>query len=247
MLYSDYTSMALLRIGIFGAQGHLGHQLTERLADIKPSSVEVSGTTDKEHNSGLAAQADLLIITVRPKDVAPLLFEISASLQPTAQILSFAAGVTIQSIASATDRPVARGMVDPWWNFAGFVLGADFSKTNYEFLFEKLAKKIIPLQNESDIDEFTAYFVHAYIVLFLKAVGELPNAEKHLEYLAPHLHSSVAELKSFLPEGEPSELLRTLTTPGGVTEAVLNAIRGDAAIEPARAHAAGMRRIQELK
>ena len=238
---------SMVHIGIFGAQGHLGHSLVTRLNEIKPASVSVSGTADKEHNRELAARADLAIITVRPHDVAALLTEIKSSLRPDAQILSFAAGVSLGDITTIIERPVARGMADPWWNFAGFVYGENFSANGYQFLFDKLAKKIIPLENESAIDAFTAYFVHLYIVLFLKADGELKDIDAHLADLAPFLHSTPQELAPLTPEGDAAEELRKLATPGGVTEAILLAIRGDTNITPAAAHAAGMERIRQLK
>ena len=238
---------SMVHIGIFGAQGHLGHSLVTRLNEIKPASVSVSGTADKEHNRELAARADLAIITVRPHDVAALLTEIKSSLKPDTQILSFAAGISIRDIAAIAGRPIARGMADPWWNFAGFVYDADFSRNGYDFIFERLGKKIIPLDDESAIDAFTAYFVHLYIVLFLKADGELKDIDAHLADLAPFLHSTPQELAPLTPEGDAAEELRKLATPGGVTEAILLAIRGDTNITPAAAHAAGMERIRQLK
>ena len=237
----------MVNIGIFGGQGHLGHSLVERLNEIKPASVGVSGTVDKEHNRELSLQADLAIIAVRPHDVAALLTEIKSSLKPDTQILSFAAGISIRDIAAIAGRPIARGMADPWWNFAGFVYDADFSRNGYDFIFERLGKKIIPLDDESAIDAFTAYFVQLYIVLFLKELGELRNADVHLAYLAPFLHSTREELAALTPEGDPAEELGTLATPGGVTEAILLAIRDDTNISPDAAHAIGLKRIAELK
>ncbi|MEK7480373.1 MAG: hypothetical protein AAB665_03765 [Patescibacteria group bacterium] len=238
---------AMVTIGIFGAQGHLGRSLAARLNNIKPASVSISGTVDKEHNRELAMHTDLAIIAVRPHDIAALLTDIKGSLKPNMQVLSFAAGISIRDIAHIVGRPVARGMADPWWNFAGFVYGENFSTNGYQFLFDNLGKNIIPLEDESGINAFTAYFVHAYIVLFLKELGELRNADAHLSYLAPHLRTSVEELTRCLPEGDPAELLKKLATPGGVTEAILLAIRNDTNISPDAAHAAGMERIQKLK
>ena len=237
----------MVNIGIFGAQGHLGHSLVTRLNEIKPASVQISGTVDKERNRELAAQADLAIIAVRPRDVAALLNEIKTSLKPGAQVLSFAAGVPIADIAHIVGRPVARGMADPWWNFAGFVYGENFSTNGYQFLFDKLGKNTIPLADESGIDAFTAYFVHAYVVLFLKELGELRNADVHLSYLAPFLNSAPEELAALTSEGDAAEELRKLATPGGVTEAILLAIRNDTNITPAAAHAVGMERIERMK
>jgi pyrroline-5-carboxylate reductase len=234
-------------IGVFGAQGHLGHSLVARLHVLKPASVNISGTADKEHNRELAAASDLSVVVVRPQDVAALLTEIKSSLKSGAQVLSFAAGIPLADIAAIAERPVARGMADPWWNFAGFVYGEGFSTEGYEFLFNTLGKKTIPLATEPDIDAFTAYFVHAYIVLFLKQLGELQNADAHLSYLAPHLSSNVEEIRSCLPEGNPAELLKKLATPGGVTEAILLAIRNNTSITPEAAHTTGMKRIAELK
>lgn len=238
---------AMTNISIFGAQGHLGGSLVARLNVLKPASVNISGTADKGHNREVATQADLAVIAVRPHDVATLLMEIKGSLKPDAQVLSFAAGISIGDIATIVHRPVARGMADPWWNFAGFVYGENFSTDGYEFLFEKIGKNIIPLDDESGIDAFTAYFVHAYTVLFLKELGELGNAGAHLSYLAPHLRSSVDELSACLPDGDPAELLQKLATPGGVTESILLAIRADKTITPESAHSVGLQRIGDLR
>lgn len=237
----------MVNIGIFGAQGHLGHSLVARLNEIKPAAAHIFATIDRLRNAQLAAVSDLAVVVVRPQHVGALLAQIKDPLKPNAQILSFAAGVPLDDIAALAKRPVARGMADPWWNFAGFVYGADFSRDAYAFIFERLGRKIIPLENESGIDAFTAHFVQFYVVLFLKAAGEIQDIGSHLAYLAPFLQSTPQELAALTPAGDPAEELRKLATPGGVTESILLAIRNDADIAPGAAHAVGMDRVATLR
>src|SRR3989344_4302931 len=94
-------------IGIFGAQGHFGRSLTARLSEIKPAYANIKGTVDKGHNLELATASDLVVIAVQPQSVTRLLTDIKSSLKADAQVLSFAAGVQMRTIADTARRPVA--------------------------------------------------------------------------------------------------------------------------------------------
>jgi pyrroline-5-carboxylate reductase len=102
----------LQKVGIIGA-GKIGGSLLLRLAesdgfdlgvsDIHPeqlSHFRDSGVRTTSSNRELADESDLLIVAVKPWDVARVMQEISASFHGTEKaVTSVAAGVTIASIA----------------------------------------------------------------------------------------------------------------------------------------------------
>ncbi len=215
-------------IAVFGAQGHLGHLLVDRLNEINPGGAKITPVTKRAENKEAAFRSDLVVLTVRPDQVHATLFGIRQSIAPPAQVLSFAAGVPLEDISGAVRRPAARMMTDPWWNTSAFVLGDQFSKEGYEFLFNNLTRmKSIQLKDDASIDRYTLLLCQVFVALLLDRMGELKFVDRHLQFVAAQkeFKCDSAEFKKFVTGPDPAEALRTLATPGGVTERFLNVTR----------------------
>lgn len=224
--------MKVTQIGIFGAQGELGRNLCERLSAIKPASIELLPTVNRSHNKEIAQVCDLAVIVVRPNQVENLLKEISPYLKPTAQILSFAAYYPLDSLSRNSGRICMRGMADPWWSISAFFQETSFDVGGLEFIFSGLTKTpSLSLCSDREIDAFTVHMCQLFVTLFLSQTHEV-NAAPHLRYLMTHLHTPVEELRVLLPQGNPAELLATLSTKGGISELIAKLIRSNPTIAP---------------
>ena len=221
-------------VAILGGQGAFGSALQERFAGATEKAVRLIPTTDKLHNQEIAAQSDVVVLTVQPDNVETLLREVSPSLKPEAQVVSFAAHYPLKSITQIAGRPAARGMADPWWNISAAVLGSGFSDENFHRVFDGLTKKpTLRLETDKEMDDFTAALSYAFVVLLMKEAGTINNPDAHLDFIAPRLGAPKEEIIGFLPQGNPTELLAKIATKGGVSESVMLAIQSDPNISPA--------------
>lgn len=221
-----------MKIGVFGAQGELGKNLCKRLELIKPASVELLPTVDRKHNKEIASSCDLAIIVVRPSQVEELLKEIAPHLKPAAQVLSFAAYYPLHSLSRNSSRICARGMTDPWWSVSAFTREAAFDVRGLEFIFSGLTKTPpLSLHSDAEIDAFIIHICQLFVTLFLEQKAEVV-ATPHLEYLARQLQSSAEELRALVPQGNPEELLATISTKGGISEMIATMMRSNPKMGP---------------
>ncbi|MRK00384.1 pyrroline-5-carboxylate reductase [Aeromicrobium sp. S22] len=108
--------IAILGAGVMGetllsailSSGHpvsdivISEKRDERAAELRDAhGVEVTG------NAEAAAGADVVLIVVKPQDVGAVLAEIAGSVRPGATVVSLAAGIRIDTIASALPDGVA--------------------------------------------------------------------------------------------------------------------------------------------
>jgi cysteine synthase len=216
-------------IGILGGQGKFGRALNERLAEKGTSTIRA--TANRDHSKEVASVSDLVIVAVQPQNVESLLVKISPRLLPDAQIVSFAAGYRLEAISRITMRAAARGMADPWWNVSAAVRGPGFSDENFHRVFCGLTRKpTIELSNEADLDDFTFAISYAFVVQL--PCCKLNDREEHLKFISERF--GLEEMRSFLHYGSSSEMLQLAATKGGVSEAIIKAIRDEPDIKPAR-------------
>lgn len=227
-------------IAVLGAQGHFGTSLCARLAEMKGESAVIIPTSDKQANKEIASRSDTIIVAVRPDQVEAVLREISDRpdrLKPTACIVSFAARYPLTSILEITKRPAARAMADHEWNLSAFALGGGFSEEEFRSEFAGLTRTdSIHLGTDREMDMFSVFLVHVFVVSVLQRQGLLPNAPEHFAFISEKMGISVQELQKFQTTGEPEQVLSTGATPGGITEATLSLIREDPSISPAQLH-----------
>lgn len=228
-----FEAMSERAVSILGAQGNLGRNLLRLLERIKPVNVRIFPSVDKIHNAQLTTVSDLVILTVRPDDIEPLLKEIASVLKPDAQIISFAAHTSLSTVSDTVQRPAPRFMADPWGNISAFFATRDFSREGLEFLFDNLTKeKPRELHSDAEIDSFTLQIAYLFAVLFLRKMDEIRNAEPHLEFLSNKLGVPVEDFYTFRMEDDPRRSLEIFATKGGVTERVIAALRDTPDIRP---------------
>jgi hypothetical protein len=220
------------KVAIFGEQGRFGAALQQRLAQ-RVGAGQIKATFGEEQNREIATNSDIIVVAIQPHRVGALLNEISSSLTCDAQIVSFTAGYPLELVYRLTRRPAARAIADPWWNVSAIMQGAGFSDDHFRRIFDGLTKKqTIMLKTDKDIDEFTAAINHAFVVLLGQRLSVIRNADEHLEFIAPRIGLSRVEINKFLPKREPSELISSATSKGGICDAIMQTIQEEPDITP---------------
>jgi hypothetical protein len=124
-------------------------------------------------------------------------------------------------------------MADPWWNVSAAVRGPGFSDENFHRVFHGLTReKTLEFDDERDLDDFTFAISYAFVVL--RPSSQINDPKEHLEFISNRF--GIKEM-SFLLQGSPSDLMRLAVTKGGVSEAIMDAIRDEPNIKPARLYA----------
>jgi pyrroline-5-carboxylate reductase len=205
------------------------------------------------------ADAEVVVIAVKPGDVPAALEQAAASLGPETLLLSIAAGVRLATVeACAPERPVVRAMpnVAALVGRAATAIAAGRHATDTHLdLAERIlgAVGIVARVPESHLDAVTALSGSgpAYVFLLAEALidaGVLAGLPRPVsESLTRETLLGAATL---LAEGEPPEALRAaVTSPGGTTAAGLHVleqrgVRG-AVLDAVRAAAARSRELGE--
>lgn len=190
-------------------------------------------TTD---NKEAAAIADVIVLCVKPKEVAPLCAELKTSLTHRgALIISIAAGITIDSITQWLGKslPIVRTMPNTPALVQAGITGL-FANTNVTPTQHQWAEQILRavgsiawVKEESQLDAVTALSGSgpAYFLLFME---ELAKAGQQLGLSAEEAHllvmqTALGTAKLAVESNESWENLRKkITSPGGTTEQALN-------------------------
>ena len=217
------------------------------------------GTRTTEDNRDAVADANLVILAVKPQTIDAVLNEIGPDLGPGKLVVSIAAGVSIARIAEAcpdgariirtmpnTPMLVGRGMVA--LSRGGDADDADMARATA--LLASCATAIeVP---EEKLDAVTAVSGSgpAYFFLLVESLIEAGRAAglsaDEARTLAETTFAGAAEL---LANGDvdAAELRRRVTSPGGTTEAALKSFTADAFADVVtRAVAAAAQRSREL-
>ncbi len=219
-------------ISVIG-MGRFGSRLAKRLEEIAPPTAHIQPVADRSLNRTAASNSDLVVLTVRPNQMRETLGHMRWQLNVDAQVVSFAAHVALQEIEQMSGRPTARFMSDPWFQISAYVLGEGFSTQGLEYLFDGLtAVKPLKLNSNEEMEIFTHSIAHLFAVLFLRATGELENADAHLEYLAKKTGMSIDDFLGLQMEDSPQESVRIFATPGGVTEGIMKKLKENPSIRP---------------
>lgn len=93
---------AILGSGHVAADVVISEKREDRAAELREAySVEVTG------NAEAAADADVILLVVKPQDIPSLLAEIASSVRPEATVVSLAAGILISTLEAALTEGVA--------------------------------------------------------------------------------------------------------------------------------------------
>lgn len=203
------------------------------------------------------AQADIVVLAVKPQMWREAAAAIEPHLAPDALIVSIMAGVSIAAIAEVFGgRPVARVM--PMTAAAvGQGVTSIFSRT-YEArvraadLFRTLGA-VVEIGDEQLMHAATAVagsgpaYFYAFVEALEAAGVKAGFSQAQAVVLAQHTFLGAAALLDS-DDKDPAELRRQVTSPGGTTQAALEVLMGEGGLGPllAEAVAAAVARSKEL-
>lgn len=207
----------------------------------------------------LVAGVDVLVLAVKPQVMGAVLDEVKPPLKPETLVISIAAGISIPFIQSHLNAgtPVIRVMPNtPYLVHAGAAGMAaspqcsDAQLSLARAIFASMG--IAEVVDESDLDAVTALSGSgpAYFFYLVECLVEAAVAQGLERGIAERLagQTLLGAGKLLKETGEPAaDLRKKVTSPGGTTEAALNAFRArglDAAV--AAAVEAAVARSREL-
>lgn len=229
----------------------------ERLSYLE----DVYQVETKEDNAEMASSVDILVLSIKPQQMQEVLDSIKDAVNSSALVISIAAGVKTEKIASVLgDKAIVRVMPNtPALIGAGAagVYATNKAKARLEkakSIFDSVGEAVV-VEDEGLLDAVTAVSGSGPAYFFL-LIEELIKAGAELglsEELARRLVLQTAKGASLLAveadkRGEsPSELRRKVTSPGGTTEAALRVFsEGDFSRLVTRAVKGACERSREL-
>jgi pyrroline-5-carboxylate reductase len=187
------------------------------------------------NSAALAGQVDVLVLSVKPQNMAEVLQTIKGSVRRSTLIISIAAGIRISKIAAVLgDIPIVRVMPNTP-ALIGEGASALFANSRARPMMEKAMKifsavgKTVIVDNEDLIDAVTAVsgsgpaYFFALMEEMIKTGHDLGLPPEIAKILVLQTAKGAAMLATERDKfGEsPSELRRKVTSPGGTTEAAL--------------------------
>ena len=218
------------------------------LIDPRPSNAaqalagEFGVTITSTANDALLARAETLVAAVTPALVSEVLSPLDDALGQDALVISVAAGVPLRVIEAALPkRPVVRAMPNTPASIGKGVTvcienaaaGPDDRRRADRLM--KAAGAVEWIEEERLMDAVTAISGSgpAYLFLFCEALAAAGEAEGLPPELARKLaHRTITGAAAMLDAGmgEPGELRRMVTSPGGTTQAGLDVLMGGAGL-----------------
>ena len=187
------------------------------------------------NSAALAGQVDILVLSVKPQNMANVLMTIESTVKYSTLVISIAAGVRIAEITAALgDKPIIRVMPNTP-ALIGEGASALFANSRARPMMDRAIKifsavgKIVIVDNEDLIDAVTAVSGSgpAYFFLLMEEMikvghdlGLPPEIAKILVLQTAKGASLLAAERDKYGES-PGELRRKVTSPGGTTEAAL--------------------------
>jgi len=196
------------------------------------------GIAAVKENAGVACDVDVLVLSVKPQNMAEALESIKASVGGVKLVISIAAGVKAAKIADALgDVGIVRVMPNTP-ALIGQGASALFANDKAKILLDEAKKifsavgKVVVIEDEALIDAVTAvsgsgpayYFLLAEEMI--KAAVELGLSEDVAKQLVLQTAKGAGLLAAEADKkGErPAELRKKVTSPGGTTEAALKVL-----------------------
>jgi len=261
------------KVAVIGA-GVMGEALIVALisSGINPDQITISEKREERAQELIAqysikaaplatnvADAEALLLVVKPQDMASVLAEIKGSINPASVVISFAAGKTISFISNAlgTGNPVVRVMPNTptlvGEGMAAASMGTGVSAAQREFILGFLGAtgKVIEVSEElQDAVTATSGSGPAYFFAFVEAMvagaKELGLSDQDATTLT--IQTIVGAAKLLEESGKSATTLReNVTSPKGTTAAALASFGSDNLnLMVAKAMKAARDRSQEL-
>lgn len=196
--------------------------------------IEVIATQDNPHaNCDAVADADVVVLGVKPMHIAETAIGLGAALKPEATVVSVAAGVTVATLTAAlpTGQPVVRTMPNVALTVGQGVVGmarganvSDAQVTQVQSIFAG-SGTVFPVPEEQlNALAAVAGSGPGYVFRFVNALAAagtqlgLDTTDAHeLARLTVVGAATMLEL----PDADPTALENSIATQGGTTEAAL--------------------------
>jgi pyrroline-5-carboxylate reductase len=207
--------------------------------DIRPERLEYMkkqySVQTVTNSAAIAGQVDVLVLSVKPQNIANVLFEIESALRSSTLVISIAAGIKIEELtAGLGDKPIIRVMPNTP-ALIGEGASALFANSRARHMMDRAMMifssvgRIVIVDNEDLMDVVTAVSGSgpAYFFLLMEEMiraayemGLPPEIAKILVLQTAKGAALLANERDKFNES-PSELRRKVTSPGGTTEAAL--------------------------
>jgi pyrroline-5-carboxylate reductase len=230
------------------------------ISDIRPERLELLakeyGVQPVESNAALAGKVDILVLSVKPQNMAEALQSIKDTFKSDTLVISIAAGIKVAKIAAALGEVAIVRVMPNTPALIGEGASALFANEKAKPMLKKAEKifaavgRVVVVDDENLIDVVTAVSGSgpAYYFLLMeemiRAAGELGLPDSAAKDLVLQTAKGAALLAVEADKrGEPpAELRRKVTSPGGTTEAALK-VFADGNLGPTIA--AGIKRARD--
>ncbi len=224
--------MLMTTIAVIGAQGHFGSRLCERLTEIVPKT-RLLRTQNKGSSIEVARQADIVALAVRTIQMDRTLDEIVAVLKQGAIVVSFVGRSPLANIVARTKRNAIRVMIDPFWNMGAYVESGAVGAQTMEIIGRLTKTPPLGLRSDEELDRYTNLLAHLFAALLLQRLGRIGHADAHLEFLAHEFSEfgrafTPKEFETYALRENAEESLKTIATPGGITEKAVELLEAGA-------------------
>lgn len=224
----------MTRIAVIGA-GNMGSAIIKGIRkryEITVSDIDKNkfrGLNIKDNRKAVK-DVDIIILAIKPQNMAPVLNEIKGIVRPSQLVISIAAGIKTRKIENKLGKvPVVRVMPNTPL-LVGKGTGAICKGRHAKSVHLKDAGRIFPgfifIKKESLMDAVTAIsgsgpaYVYLFIESLIKSALDLGLTKSDAETLVLQtLNGAISLLEK--AHKSPSQLRRQVTSPGGTTEAAL--------------------------
>lgn len=194
------------------------------------------GVTPVENLQDAVKQSDLIILAMKPKDVAEALEAIQTAIQPHTPILSIVAGYSMASIANIVqDRPLIRMMPNTSAQIGQSTTGVAFNNAVSTIVKKEIMMLLQTFGTVVEVDEDQLHAVTAlsgsgpayfyYVVEAMKEAGLAHGLSNDIvDQLIVETMAGAAEMLKTVDE-EPDVLRKKITSPGGTTAAGIDALQ----------------------
>lgn len=212
------------------------------ISDIRPDRLEYLadeyGVTPAESNTALTSKANVIVLSVKPQNMAEVLGEIKGTLRDDVVVISIAAGIRSDMIAKYLgDIPIIRAMpntpamVD---QSATAIVVRNTGPKNFKVGLDVFGAigKVEVLEDEDLIDVVTAVSGSgpAYFFLLMEEMitvgielGLPSDVASELVFQTAKGAGLLSEL-AYAKNETPAQLRQRVTSPGGTTEAAMKVL-----------------------
>ncbi len=229
--------------------GHLAHAVVSRWLKVADVKIQVLARSERylakgwtpEEESLVTFRADalrrakLVVLAVKPKDMADTLATLEEFIPPKALVLSFAAGISIEQIHNAwPHHGIVRTMPNICSEIGCSVTGAAFSDVSAAekaWVMELLnLLGYVTEMPEHLLNPMTALYgsgpayVYIFIQSIMQAAADLGIPDGQSRELAAQMVKGASEMALNDRQKSLAQLVDEVVSPGGTTEAMLKVL-----------------------